>query len=149
MTGSQQQQKQKKGYKELLKSKPLASDFHRPHRKELMNSILRKQSERLKDRVADIEQLEKHHNNPLAAAIDQQFNNGSLPYVLRPLIKLPPNYKAKLCEFQPTGNRLRSKASNEYSSQKEMRKAKLRLTFEENVLGEPYYRFCRPDHQSK
>jgi hypothetical protein len=63
----------------------------------------------------------------LAAAIDQLVSPSDLPYTLRPPIKVPPNYKAKLKELEPIGNRINSKIEKQNQIDQEITRAKLVL----------------------
>ncbi len=130
----------KKGYKDLTKSKVYLCDFRRPHRKELMSSIFRKTTTTDPNIQTDHQGFDvigikggKRHDNPLAAVINQKLAHGSVPYVLRPLIKLPPRYKAKLSELEGMRVKLEAKLSVEEVTEQEFRRAKLKLTFDEDL----------------
>jgi hypothetical protein len=114
---------------------PLGYDHPRPHRKDLMDTIFsskkKSQSHKIdakdregvlkllgiggkaKDQIGELSlglgsKLGKVQENAVANSIERHNPTGisGLPYVLRPTIRIPPLYEAKLKSLQPLGKQL-------------------------------------------
>ena len=84
----------------------------------------------------DLARIKKphQHKNQLAAAIDHALNTES-HYLIRAPIKVPPNYKAKLEELHDIGSVLTSRHVILDSIQSEQEKARVKLRFEKEFVG--------------
>jgi uncharacterized protein YdcH (DUF465 family) len=143
----------KKGFKNLVPDrKPQVSDFPRPRRKELMQSILKTDDIRLKaefdrktEALKNVTLAKEYSKNEIVLdlALDTKrvsnaFSGGvpsntSLKYELRQPIKVPPNYEARLRELDKIGRKFERSQRQKRQEESDMKKAKLKLEFNPQV----------------
>lgn len=146
------------GFHNLIQKTSLPSDFPKPHRKDLMETIFRrnvktqiKQANRAAETVmalADFTALgqagidvslgvdlrvRKAHSNAIAAAIDHGSSN-ALHYTIRPPIRLPKNYEARLRDLDEIGRDIKRRERRALQIEKNRQEAKLKLSFESKIL---------------
>ncbi|KAH9269280.1 hypothetical protein BASA83_008642 [Batrachochytrium salamandrivorans] len=112
---------------QVVSNTPLHSDFHKPHRKALMGTVLGKDShcsqtkarkiivaaqalapiatstaQGMGDALLGVDlHTHQHCSNAVAAAMDHPFVANSKTYLVRPPIKVPDNYLARLKDVEP------------------------------------------------
>ncbi|KAJ1344917.1 hypothetical protein BSLG_000432 [Batrachochytrium salamandrivorans] len=124
---SERRRKRYRNIMQVVSNTPLHSDFHKPHRKALMDTVLGKDShcsqtkarkiivaaqalapiatstaQGMGDALLGVDlHTHQHCSNAVAAAMDHPFVANSKTYLVRPPIKVPDNYLARLKDVEP------------------------------------------------
>ncbi|KAH6575881.1 hypothetical protein BASA62_001738 [Batrachochytrium salamandrivorans] len=124
---SERRRKRYRNIMQVVSNTPLHSDFHKPHRKALMGTVLGKDShcsqtkarkiivaaqalapiatstaQGMGDALLGVDlHTHQHCSNAVAAAMDHPFVANSKTYLVRPPIKVPDNYLARLKDVEP------------------------------------------------